>query len=86
MPLISQFFGIVIYMYYNDHSPPHFHAEYGGEEALYEIDSLRVYAGHLPRRAHNMVIEWADMHRAELLEDWRLARESRPLQNIAPLD
>lgn len=86
MPLISQFFGIVIYMYYNDHAPPHFHAEYAGREALYEIETLKVYAGGLPRRAHNLVVEWADMHRTELLADWNLARSSKPLAPIAPLD
>ncbi len=42
MPCISQFFGIVIYMYYNDHTPPHFHAQYGGSEALYEIETLQI--------------------------------------------
>ena len=86
MPGISQFFGIVIYMYYNDHAPPHFHAQYSGSEALYEIETLRIYAGRLPRRAHNLVIEWADLHRAELLADWERARQSEPLVNIKPLD
>jgi len=56
-------------MYYNDHAPPHFHAKYGSSEALYEIETLRIYAGSLPRRAHNLVIEWADIHRTELLAD-----------------
>lgn len=86
MPCISQFFGIVIYMYYNDHAPPHFHAEYGGNEALYEIETLRVYAGNLPRRAHNLVIEWADSHRADLLADWERARLGEPLTKIEPLE
>jgi hypothetical protein len=86
MPCISQFFGIVIYMYFNDHAPPHFHAEYGGNEALYEIQTLRVYAGRLPRRAHNLVMEWADLHRAELLADWERAGSGEPLANIEPLD
>lgn len=86
MPCISQFFGIVIYMYYNDYAPPHFHAEYAGNEALYEIETLRIYAGRLPRQAHNLVIEWADLHRAELLTDWNNARQGEPLINIKPLD
>ncbi|MGI8787236.1 MAG: DUF4160 domain-containing protein [Pyrinomonadaceae bacterium] len=86
MPRISEFFGILIYMYYNDHAPPHFHAEYGGNEALYEIETLRVYAGGLPRRVHNLVLEWADLHRAELLTDWERARRSEPLVEIKPLD
>ena len=86
MPRISQFFGILIYMYYNDHAPPHFHAEYSGHEALYEIETLRVYAGELPRRVHNLVLEWADLHRAELLADWERARRREPLVEIEPLD
>jgi hypothetical protein len=57
MPCISQFFGIAIYLYYSDHLPPHFHAEYAGSEALYEIATLRVYRGILARRVHSMVIE-----------------------------
>ncbi len=59
MPRISEFFGIVIYMYYNDHLPPHFHAEYSGDEAVYSIETLAVLQGQLPRRAHKMVVEWA---------------------------
>ncbi len=86
MPRISEFFGILIYMYYNDHAPPHFHAIYGENEALYEIETLRVYAGELPRRVHNLVLEWADLRRAELLADWERARRSEPLIEIEPLD
>lgn len=86
MPSVSRFFGIAIYMYFNDHLPPHFHAEYGGDEALYEIETLRVYSGALPRRVHRMVIEWADSNRDELMENWILAREGRPLLDIEPLD
>jgi hypothetical protein len=86
MPCVSRFYGIDIYMHYNDHAPPHFHAEYSGDEALYEIDSLRVYVGKLPRRVHNMVIEWADLHRDELRENWALARRGEDLNDIEPLD
>ena len=73
-------------MYYNDRAPPHFHAEYGGNEALYEIETLRIYAWNLPRRAHNLVIEWADFHRADLLADWERARLGEPLTKIEPLE
>jgi len=86
MPRISQFFGILIYMYYNDYAPPHFHANYGGDEALYEIETLRIYAGELPRRVHNLVLERADLHREELMADWERARRSEPLVEIEPLD
>ena len=73
-------------MYYNDYSPPHFHAKYAGSEALYEIDSLRIYRGGLPRRAHSLVIEWADSHRAELEDDWTKARAGQDLEPINPLE
>ena len=72
-------------MYYNEHAPPHFHAEYGGDEALYEIKTLQVYAGNLPRRVHNLVLEWADLHRQELLDEWQKARNGEPLDKIEPL-
>lgn len=86
MPNICRFFGIVIYIYHGDHAPPHFHAKYAGTEALYEIETLRIYRGSLPRRAHSLVIEWADMHRAELMENWQKARRHEPLQRIEPLE
>jgi len=70
MPRISEFFGILIAMYYNDHAPPHFHATYGGYEAKYRIDTLEIIHGVLPRRSNSLVLEWAAMHRAELMHDW----------------
>ena len=86
MPRISEFFGIAIYMYFNDHLPPHFHAEYGGLEAVYAVDTLDTLRGELPRRAHGMVVEWALAHRAELRADWIRAREQQPLEQIEPLE
>lgn len=86
MPRLSAFFGIAIYMYYNDHAPPHFYAEYGKHEAIYEIDTLDVRRGGLPRRAHALVIEWASLHRSELREDWERARLGKPLIEIEGLE
>ncbi len=86
MPQVSQFFGIVIYMYFNEHLPSHFHAEYGEAEAVYRIDTLDVIRGKLPRRAHALVVEWATLHRSELRADWERARQATPLLTIEPLD
>lgn len=86
MPQVSEFFGVVIYMYFNDHAPPHFHAEYGEFEAVYSIDTLDILRGRLPRRAHGMVIEWALEHRPELRENWERAKGQLPLEAIAPLE
>jgi len=52
MPTISEFFGILIRMYWDDHPPPHFHAIYGEHESQYNIATLDVIHGKLPRRAH----------------------------------
>ena len=73
-------------MYYNDHAPPHFHAEYAGNEATFVIESLAILHGDLPRRARALVLEWAAMHREELMQNWDLARLALPLVDIEPLD
>jgi hypothetical protein len=58
MPEVSRFYGIVIRMYFADHFPPHFHAEYGECEALISIEELSVIGGGLPSRAFGLVREW----------------------------
>ncbi len=73
-------------MYYNDHSPAHFHAAYGGFEAVYRIDTLEIIKGGLPRRPNALVLEWAAQHRAELMGDWEKAREGAALAPIEPLE
>jgi Domain of unknown function (DUF4160) len=85
MPEISRFYGIVIKMYYNDHAPPHFHAEYGNDEMLVEIGTLNVFAGRLPRRATGLVLDWAAMHQPELQHAWDQSRNVEPLDAIDPL-
>jgi len=86
MPTICEFFGIIIRLYYNDHWPPHFHAEYSGYEAVYQIETIEVLRGELPRRAHALVVEWTTLHRRALLENWDRAREGLRLKNIEPLE
>lgn len=85
MPRISSFYGIVIYMYYRDHPPPHFHARYGGSEAEIEIDSLAIIAGDLPNRAERLITEWAQNHQSELQQNWERARNHKPVHEIDPL-
>ena len=85
MPVISRFFGIVIAMYWRDHSPPHFHAKYAGREAEIDIET-GASIGHLPPRALGLVQEWRQMHKAELHADWKRAASGRVLVNIQPLE
>lgn len=86
MPEISRFLGIIIAMYYNDHAPPHFHARYGDFEAVIAIETGEVIEGRLPPRVLGLAQEWREYHRAELGENWSLARERRALKRIAPLE
>ena len=73
-------------MYFDDHAPPHFHATYGGDEAVIGVDSLAVLLGRLPARAQGLVVEWASLHQAELREAWNCAKRLEPPGKIAPLD
>lgn len=85
MPEISRFYGIVIKMYFADHAPPHFHAEYAEHEARIAIDSLALLSGQLPPRAMGLVAEWTTLHQQELLSVWDRARKSEPLGRVEPL-
>jgi len=86
MPEISRFYGIVIKMYFIDHSPPHFHAEYGEYVAEYDIHALKVMAGKLPNRANALVVEWASLHQEELILNWDKTQIPEKLDKIEPLD
>lgn len=85
MPEISRFYGIVVRMYWDDHNPPHLHAEYSGQEALIDINTRAVIAGRLPPRALGLVTEWTTLHREELLGLWQRAQKLEPLDKVEPL-
>ena len=86
MPRVSEFYGIVIAMFYNEHGPAHFHAVYGEHHASVGIDPVRIVEGSLPPRTLRLVREWAATHQHELQDDWLRAREHRPLLPIEPLE
>lgn len=85
MPEISRFLGIVIAIYWKEHGVPHFHAKYGGLRASFAIDDLRLLEGALPPRVTGLVLEWATLHREELVINWDLAMGQKALLPIAPL-
>ena len=85
VPRISEFYGIVVAMYYREHGVPHFHATYGGETVVVAIETGDVLAGSVSARALRLVEEWAELHRDELMDNWELAREHAPLEPIEPL-
>jgi hypothetical protein len=85
MPRLSAFYGIVIYIYFDDHSPPHYHAVYGEHEAWIVIASGAVLYGSLPARARRLVRTWHRLHQAELETAWRRAKANRTPGTIDPL-
>ena len=85
MPRISEFYGIVIAMYYREHGVAHFHATYGGETVVVAIETGEVIAGSVSARALRLVQEWAELHREQLMQNWDRAREQAPLERIDPL-
>lgn len=85
MPEISRFFGIVIRMFYDDHGPPHIHAEYQGNRAKIDLGGNVLRGGLASRTALKLVREWIDLHQDDLQEDWELARSGQPMNRIDPL-
>lgn len=86
MPEVSRFFGIIIYMFYDDHNPPHFHAEYQGAKAVFDFEGNLLRGNLGSKTARKLVREWADLHEHELMADWERARHDEALRKIAPLD
>jgi hypothetical protein len=85
VPEICRFYGIIIRLYFADHNPPHFHAEYAGSEVRIDINTLAIISGKLPARAHGLVAEWATLHRRDLLDLWHKASNLEPLHKLEPL-
>jgi hypothetical protein len=85
MPEISRFLGIVISMYFDEHNPPHFHAKYGSHKISVEIET-GIVKGTFPKRALRAVLDWYDLHKDELIKDWELAINDKPLNKIEPLE
>ncbi len=79
MPEIALFFGIRVTMYYDDHNPPHFHAEYNGNKALVEINEARVIKGALPSKQLKLILAWCVLHQDELAKDGKLLNKIAPL-------
>jgi hypothetical protein len=86
MPTISVFYGLMIQMFFKDHAPPHFHVKYGDYKAVIDINTFELISGKLPRRALSLVLDWAELHQAELVEDWLLCQAMQSPKQIPPLE
>ncbi len=71
MPEIARFYGIIIKIYFNDHNPPYFHAYYGEYDGAFDIQTLEMIYGDLPKKAQELVREWAEQYREKIMEMWK---------------
>ncbi|MEX2600434.1 MAG: DUF4160 domain-containing protein [Balneolaceae bacterium] len=88
MPVISVFYGIKVMMFWFDtdyHHKPHIHIQYGGDEASVDIKTGNLLAGTFPSKQLKLVQAWIEIHRNELIDNWRLALSGEPVQKIKPL-
>lgn len=85
MPEISRFLGIIIKMFFEDHAPPHFHAEYQGNKALFSIKTGEIIAGKLPKKESAIVTAWALLRQKELMDNWKALTTGKEAKKIDPL-
>ena len=87
MPTISMFYGIIIRMYCSpgEHNPPHFHAYYQNHRAIINIRKCEISEGKLPKKQSKLVLAWSEIHKDELLADWKLASKGELPFPIEPL-
>ncbi len=86
MPIISTFFGIVIRMFYKEHEPAHFHAEYQGQQGKFDLHGEVIVGNIRSKTALRLIKDWTSAHHDELLANWENMKAGRPMERIAPLD
>ena len=84
MPEICRFYGIFILMNFSDHQPPHFHAWYGDYKVIVTIKD-GVVKGEMPGRAVKLILEWLELHREDLMENWYRSQNGIILEKVEPL-
>ncbi len=84
MPQLSAFYGIIIFLNFSDHLPPHFHAWYGEYKAIIGIED-GIVKGEMPARALKLILEWRELHLDELMEAWKKAMNGEHPGKIQPL-
>jgi len=85
MPAISIFFGIIIRMFYNEHEPAHFHAEYQGQRGKFDFTGRMIVGNIGSKTARRLIKQWAQAHEIELRANWQRMKAGKPLEMIEPL-
>lgn len=84
MPVISSFFGIIIRMNFREHNPPHLHAEYQGNNAVFNFDG-EITEGTMPNKQKKLIVAWIEIHKDELIANWQLIQNKEDYFKIDPL-
>jgi hypothetical protein len=88
MPTISMFYGIIIQMYYLDnkqHNQPHIHANYGEFDIVISIPDGEILEGEIPNKKLKLILAWIEIHKEDLMADWKLASNGDMPHKIIPL-
>jgi len=88
MPVVSAFYGLIVYLYYKDnkkHRKPHIHVWYQDNEAVLSVPEGEILEGFIPPNKMKLVLAWIEIHKEELLADWKLAAEGQQIFKIDPL-
>ena len=85
MPYVSMFFGIIIRMFFSEHNPPHFHAEYQGTEGIFSFNGAMLQGNIKSTTALRLIKEWALLRQKELEENWINISEKTSINKIEPL-
>ena len=85
MPEISLFYGIKVTMNWKEHNPPHFHVEYAEHTASIDIQKAQIIRGTIPNRHLKLVLAWCELHKDELMQNWELSKQGKPLNRVNPL-
>ena len=86
MPIISIFYGLIIRMYHADHSPPHFHVQYGEKDIIVEISSGKILKGNISPRLKRLIEEWRKLYKSELQKAWDDIQNLKQPKRIKPLE
>ena len=86
MPYVSMFFGIIIRMFYSEHNPPHFHADYQGSEGIFNFDGEILQGNIKSNTALKLIKEWAVLRNVELQENWKNIMDKAAINKIEPLN
>ena len=88
MPIISQFYGIIIRIYFKDtqkHYLKHIHVQYNEYDAVYSIEEIKLLEGKMPSKQHNLIIAWMEIHKEELKALWEVSQNDGDIFKIEPL-